>query len=285
MVNLRRGSTAVVWMAAAAALPILSQPVHGQQLRSFLPQAPLAPTIRADPREPAMGGKLVWVAKSATLFGTGLEGEANVGASFPVFLLSGDATDRAVALGVQGGVFGRFVMDNYTRDLISSDWMFIVPLFVWRGENWFRFRYRHFSSHLGDEYSERFTEKRTNFNRDGIGFLAYRRVTPSLGLYGGGDVAFNVDPNDAKPLALQGGVEFTQIPFTGVAQPYGGIDVLLDQDSSWKPRVNVQAGVKLFPQDRRQVRLVFELLLGSSPQGEFHKSTETLVSLGILFET
>ncbi len=231
-----------------------------------------------------MGGKLLWVAEGATLFGTGLEGEAKLGASFPLFLLSGEATDRTVVLGLQGGVFGRFAMETKERDLISSDWVFAVPLFVWRGENWFRFRYRHFSSHLGDEYIERFAAERADFTRDGIGFMAYRRVTPSLGLYGGGDVAFNVDPNDAKHLALQGGVEFTQTSSTGVAQPYWGIDVLLDQDSSWKPRVNVQAGAKLFPQDRRQVRLVFELLFGSSPQGEFHQSTETLFSLGMVIE-
>ena len=231
-----------------------------------------------------MGAKLMWVAEGATLFGTGLEGEANLGTSFPLFLLSGAAADRAVVLGLQGGVFGRFVMDNKTRDLISSDWVFVVPLFVWHGENWFRFRYRHFSSHLGDEYIELFATERADFTRDGIGFMAYRRVAPGLGLYGGGDVAVNVDPNDAKRLALQGGVEFTPTPATGVAQPYGGIDVLLDQDSSWKPRVNVQAGAKLFPQDRRRVRLVFELLFGSSPQGEFHQSTETVVSLGMFIE-
>ena len=282
--SLGRGSTAVVWKAAAVAVPILSPTLHGQQLRSFLPQAPLAPTIRADPREPAMGGKLMWVADGATLFGTGLEGEAILGASVPLVLLSGETTDRAVVLALQGGVFGRFAMDNRKRDLISSDWVFAMPLFVWRGENWFRFRYRHFSSHLGDEYIKRFATERANFTRDAIGFMAYRHVTPSLVFYGGGDVAFNVDPNDAKRLALQGGVEFTQTTSTGVAQPYWGIDVLVDQDSSWKPRVNVQAGAKLFPQDRRRVRLVFELLFGSSPQGEFHHSTETVLSLGIVLE-
>ena len=278
-----RGS-AVVWMAAAATFPFLSPTLQGQQLRSFMPQAPLAPTLRADPREPAVGGRLMWVAESATLFGTGLEGEAKLGTSFPLLLLSGEAADRAVVLGLQGGVFGRFVMDTKERDLVSTDWVFVVPLFVWRGENWFRFRYRHFSSHLGDEYIKRFATERANFTRDGIGFMAYRRVAPSLGLYGGGDVAFNVDPNDGKRLALQGGVEFEQTASTGVAQPYGGIDVLLDQDSSWKPRVNVQAGAKLFPQDRRHVRLVFELLFGSSSQGEFHHLTETVVSLGISIE-
>lgn len=282
--SLGRGSTAVVWMAAAAAFPILSPTLHGQQLRSFLPQAPLAPTIRADPREPAMGGKLMWVADGATLFGTGLEGEAILGASVPLVLLSGETTDRAVVLALQGGVFGRFAMDNRKRDLISSDWVFAMPLFVWRGEHWFRFRYRHFSSHLGDEYIKRFATERANFTRDAIGFMAYRRVTRSLGFYGGGDVAFNVDPNDGKRLALQGGVEFTQTTSTGVAQPYWGIDVLVDQDSSWKPRVNVQAGAKLFPQERRHVRLVFELLFGSSPQGEFHHSTETVLSLGMMIE-
>ena len=89
-----RGS-AVVWMAAAATFPFLSPTLQGQQLRSFMPQAPLAPTLRADPREPAVGGRLMWVAESATLFGTGLEGEAKLGTSFPLLLLSGEAADRA----------------------------------------------------------------------------------------------------------------------------------------------------------------------------------------------
>ena len=271
-------------MAVVVALPVICSPLQAQRLRRLLPEADLAPTIRADPRAPAIGGKLVMVLESATRFGTGLEGEADAGTSVPLLLLSGETADRAVVIGIQGGVFGRFVMDNKTRDLISTDWVFGLPLFVWRGDNWFRLRYRHFSSHLGDEYKELFGARRADYTRDGLSFMAYRSITPNVGLYGGGDIAFNVDPNDAKRVALQAGFELRETPSTGTSQPYGGIDVLLDQDSAWRPRVNVQAGVRLFPQSRRSMRFVFELLFGPSPQGEFHKIDETLMSLGFLLE-
>ncbi len=271
-------------MAAVVALPVLCSPLQAQRLRQLLPEANLAPTIRADPRAPAMGAKLIMVVESATLFGTGLEGEADAGTSFPLLLLSGETADHAVVLGIQAGVFGRFVMETKTRDLVSTDWVFGLPLFIWRGDNWFRFRYRHFSSHLGDEYIELFGATRADYTRDGLGFMAYRQVTPKVGLYGGGDVAFNVDPDDAKRIALQAGIELNETPSTGASQPYGGVDVLLAQDTSWRPRVNLQSGVRLVPQSRRSLRLVFEWLFGPSPQGEFHQVDETLVSLGLVLE-
>ena len=280
----RRPSGPAAWVAVCAALLLSNSTSVAQQLPRFLPDARLAPTIRADPREPAMGGKLLLVVESATQFGTGLEGEANLGTSFPLVVLSGDSPARAVVLGLQGGVFGRFRMDNIKRDLVSTDWIFALPIFVWRGDNWFRFRYRHYSSHLGDEYIERFSEERADYTRDGLGFAAYRKIIPQLAIYGGADVAVNVDPDDAKRIALQTGLEFVETSPSGNTQTYGGIDLMLDQDSSWRPRVNLQAGVLLFPQNRRRARIVFEMLFGPSPQGEFHRIDETLLSLGMLLE-
>ncbi len=265
-------------------LTCLTTPSQAQRLARLLPDASLAPIIKADPRAPAVGAKLVTVVSAASAFGTGLEGEAQLGHSLPLWMISGESADRAVVLGIQGGVFGRFAMTSEERELITSDWMFALPLYVWHGNTWLRFRYRHFSSHLGDEYIEKTAAERLDYTRDAFGVLVYKGVVRGVGVYAGGDVAFNVDPSDAKRFAVQGGIELTGETATGRSPFFAGVDVYLDQDSSWKPRVNIQAGIAVPANNRRRLRFQAELLFGPSPQGEFHRLEETLLTLGVGFD-
>lgn len=268
-----------------AGLVGLATSAQAQRLARVLPDAALAPVIKADPRAPVAGAKLVYVTKPASEFGRDLEGEALLGHSFPLWLISGASADRAVVLGIQGGVFGRFLMTSEERELITSDWMFGLPLYIWRGETWFRIRYRHFSSHLGDEYVERTDASRLDYTRDSFGVMAYTAgLIRGLGMYAGGDVAFNTDPDDAKRFAVQGGVEFTGETAAGRLPLFGGVDVYLDQDSSWKPRVNIQAGIAVPANNRRRLRFQAEMLFGQSPQGEFHRLEEHLLTLGVGFD-
>ncbi len=257
---------------------------EAQGMPRLLPGGKLAPVIRADPREPAVGGKLLAVLSAASQFGTGIEGEAAVGHSLPFLLLSGESPDHATVLGLQGGVFGRFVMETTSRELVSTDWVFAIPLIIWRGENWYRFRYRHFSSHLGDEYIEEFNAERSDFSRDALEVTAYRRLTPGFSAYAGGDVAFNVQPTGSKRLRLVGGIELADVANEGPEQFFGGVNVSLDQDASWRPQVNVQTGVIFFPENERRLRLSLDVVFGPSIQGEFHREDETVVMLGLLLE-
>jgi hypothetical protein len=263
----------------------LAAPAQAQRLARVLPDAVLAPVIRADPRAPVAGAKLVQVTNPASELGNGLEGEAQLGHSFPLWLISGESADRAVVLGIQGGVFGRFLMTSEERELITSDWLFALPLYIWRGDTWFRFRYRHFSSHLGDEYVEQTQAERLDYTRDSFGVMAYTAaLVRGVGVYAGGDVAFNIDPNSAKRFALQGGIELTGETASGTSPFFAGVDVYLDQDSSWKPRVNIQAGFAVPANNRRGLRFQAEVLFGRSPQGEFHRLEETLLTLGVGFD-
>ncbi len=253
-------------------------------VQRLLPGGNLAPVIRADPREPAVGAKLLGVLEAVSRFGTGIEGEAAVGYSLPFLLLSGESPDHATVLGLQGGVFGRFLMETAARELISTDWVFAIPLIIWRGGNWYRFRYRHFSSHLGDEYIEVFNAERSDFSRDAIEVTAYRKLTSGFSAYAGGDVAFNVQPTGSKRLRLVGGIEFADVANEGPEQFFGGINVSLYQDASWRPQVNIQTGVMLFPENERRLRFLLGVVFGPSIQGEFHRDDETVVMLGFLLE-
>jgi hypothetical protein len=270
--------------AALVAFLCHAPSTDAQQASAFLPGGKLVPVIRANPREPAAGVKLVGVFQAATEFGAGMEGEAIVGHSLPLWLVSGESTDRATVLGIEGGVFGRFLLETIERDLISTDWTFAIPLIVWRGGSWYRFRYRHISSHLGDEYIERFEKERLDFSRDAFEVTVYRKLPAGFAAYAGGDFAVNVEPIGSERFRLLGGVEFAGAATNGSVQFFGGVDLDLNQDVSWSPRVNIQQGVRLFPENERNLSFVLEVAFGKSIQGEFHRENETVVMLGALLE-
>ncbi len=64
-------------------------------------------------------------------------------------------------------------------------------------------------------------------------------------------------------------------------RPYAAADAYLDQDNDWKPRINIQIGVRLaFAGSSRLVRVAAEFLTGPTPQGQFNTEETTFVTLG-----
>jgi hypothetical protein len=241
------------------------------------------PKLLVPPREPHLGLRVIAVLKGATAFGSGFEWEANFGHMVPFIRFSGDGAERSVTLAVQGGAFGRFSLETKKRDLISSDWVFAAPLYITTGPNWVRFRYRHISSHIGDDYIVRFDETPQGYLRDDLGVMVYRRVSPGTAMYGGFSYAFNVDPVRIKRAIVEAGVEFNAQSASGTPW-YGGVDVWLDQDAKWRPRVNVHAGTWLTEQGDHRLRFTIEFLTGRSPQGEFRRWRATYFATGLKVE-
>ena len=263
------------------AATLLSLPLHGAQLKWF-PRGDL-PRPRVEPREPHMGIRLIGLQKGASGFGAGIEWEANFGHMVPFVRIHGEDPEHSVTLGIQGGVFGRFSFETRKRDLISSDWVFAAPLFITNGAHWIRVRYRHISAHLGDDYIVRFNGRIEGYLRDDIGVVVYRQVTPGVGMYGGGDVAFNVDPDRNKRLAFNGGIEFN-VRRSAPTSWYGGIDLRVDQDEGWKPRVNLQAGTTIVRGARNSLRLILEYLAGPAPQRVFRRGTVRYFALRLVVD-
>ncbi len=267
-----------------ATFALIPSSIDAQRPSRLLPGGQLVPVIRADPREPSAGARIVGVLNAASRYGTGIEDEAVIGHSIPFVLLSGDSRERATVIGIQGAVFGRFQMETIERELISSDWMFAIPLVIWRGRNWYRFRYRHVSSHLGDEYIEDFDAERLDFSRDALEITVYRSLTAGFSAYAGGDFAINVDPIGSKRFRVLGGIELTDVASTGAGRFFGGVDVNMRQDDDWRPRVSVQVGVFLLPDKERRLRFAMDMAFGRSIQGEFHREPETVIMAGMFFE-
>ncbi len=264
---------------------VAPEPLRAQKPRWLLPSREYLPKLIAGPRDPVTQAKLVLVTESVNQFEDVAEAEVALGASVPGFLLAGHSLEDALVFGIEAAVFGRFTLETIERDVISTDWVVLVPLVLHRGNHWFRLAYHHISSHLGDDYINRFRDEARDYGRDAVDGLAYIQVLPQLAVYGGANVASNVHPDDARRWTLRLGNEFRTTTTDGNFMPYGALDFQLEQDNGWEPRVDVQLGA-WFPKldGRRVVRCGIEFLAGPSPQGQFSSVNAAEISFGVWVE-
>ena len=259
-----------------------SPTAEAQEVNRLFPSRDLLPYLLAAPRAPKTGAGLVANLDSPTEFGETVDGEVAIGTAIPLFLISGTDSRDALVLGIEGAVFGRFALKPITRDMISTDWVFALPVVWHRGDNWLQLRYRHISSHLGDEYINRFEAEVENFSRDAADITLFHRVAPSFGLYGGGAWAFNIRPDGSRRFLVRFGAQIETVENDKLFLPYFALDVQWEEDNDWEPRLNTQLGVRLPKiQGRRSARIAIEYLAGPSPMGQFHEEHVRHVALGL----
>jgi Protein of unknown function (DUF1207) len=282
--NRSRWSVSWTWTVVGfTTIVALPDPTQAQEGFRMLPGGEL-PRILVAPREPEMAIRVIGVGKGATAFRSGVEWEADLGHGIPFMQLAGSSPDHSVVLGIQAGVFGRFSLETVKRDMISSDWVFQTPVFIRSGPNWVRISYRHISSHLGDDYIARFDVEREGYMRDDVDLTLYRAVTTAVSLYGSMNYAFNVEPNVNKRAAVSAGFELNGQRQLERTTWYGGVDLNLDQDSSWDPRVNVHVGRWLVMNQDAGLRFTMEALIGPSTQGQFRRSKVATITIGLAVE-
>lgn len=261
---------------------VLTSPGHASaQGTRWLPDRALMPDLIAGPRDPVTKTQVLLVTDNPNALEEGVEVEVALGTKVPVLHL-GDISDRGgLIIGLEAGVFARFGLQVLHRELIATDWMFAVP-FLWNlGDHWIRARYYHTSSHLGDEYSNRFEVQGVNFSRDALDALGRFQLLPALATYGGVSWAYNVHPEDSEHWTVRVGVEAQA---TGNARwvPYATMDVQTERDNEWRPRLTAQVGIWL-PEvrGRRSLRFGAEFLSGPSPLGQFQGRHTRQLALGI----
>ncbi len=274
-----------IMVLALTCSPFVSESLRGQGGSRFFPAKSYMVNVLASPRSTVTSAKMIFNARGPSEYGNTVEGEAAFGTSLPLYLISGSDRNKGLVVGIEGAVFGRFTLTNITKDLISTDWIFAVP-FTWHlGEHWVRLRYHHTSAHIGDEYIARFDARIQDYSRDVADLLLFYQASSHLGLYGGGNWAFNVHPNGARRGLLRFGAEVESRKQSRTFLPYGALDVQWEQDNDWEPRMNFQIGVRL-PEirGRRSLRLAMEFLAGPSPQGQFHREHVRHFTLGLYVE-
>jgi hypothetical protein len=268
-------------VCALAALASGVRPLTAQQW--LFPDRTLMPELLAAPRAPVNKGELLWVPDHPSAYARDVAADVAVGRRFALLRFTGSSGRDTLVVGMEGAAFARFTPYVTILELVNTDWLFAAPIIWRRGGNWLRLRYFHSSSHLGDEYSVRFGLSGVNFSRDGVELMGYVRPGAAVGVYAGGRYDVNVHPEASRRWVLRGGLEVRFPDADGVWQPYLAADVQSEQDTRWRPTLNVQAGVWLPKVAGQQaLRLALEALTGPSPLGQFHGRHTSQVGLALL---
>jgi hypothetical protein len=118
----------------------------------------------ASPRVHGLVGRIFSASRGDSEFGSEPEAEVAVGENLPVLALR--RGDRPVTLGFGTQVYGRFSLGDRKSALISNDWVVELTTTAALGAWSLTGELYHESSHLGDEYSERFTATRLDWTRE-----------------------------------------------------------------------------------------------------------------------
>jgi hypothetical protein len=154
-----------------AAVPATARPASAQD-RVF-PRVPSFELPEASPRVHGVVGRIVSARRGDSEFGAEAEAEVGLGENFPVLALRQGS--RPITLGFGTQVYGRFSLGDRKSALISNDWVVELNTTAVLGRGWsLTGEIYHESSHLGDEYRDRFDAARLDWTREvGTLWLSY----------------------------------------------------------------------------------------------------------------
>jgi hypothetical protein len=205
------------------------------------------------------------------------------GETFGMYRFFGSHEGDGLQLNIEGGLFAQFNLEAPSSDLINADYTISVPATYRLGENSFRFRFYHQSSHLGDEYLLRENPERINLSYEAIE-LIYSREWRSWRGYGGGEYLVQREPADLKPMSVHWGIEYYgSKPLVWNGRPVGGVDMKSFEEHNWYIDTSVKAGLEFGHPDpgQRRVRLMAQWYKGYDPRGQFYNIKIESYGLGV----
>lgn len=196
----------------------------GGATSAWFPERSSFAPLLATPREVSLRGSLVLTERDAApgtdFEGRNVESEVGIGHRIPVLRLQQEGEGRPeVTLGFEVGVFTRFHMETPEKDLVNADFRVAAPLSGRSGPWEGRLAILHVSSHLGDDFDNRFGGPVRQVTRDGFEVTLARRIGADVRIYGGADLNFHVNP-DVERTAARWGAEWDPDPRE--AGPGGG---------------------------------------------------------------
>ena len=240
----------------------------------------------ASPRVSAMVGRIIYVSRGESRFGAEWEAEPALGEVWPLLAISHGRVPVTLHLGAE--VYGRFSLADKSSALISNDWH-VNGILTADVRRWhLALEGYHESSHLGDEYAERFTVERVNWSREILGlWLGY--TVGAVELRGNASWAaidaLNRDRGGAslagewRGRALRGGRLGARV--RPVLAGFAGAEAYTGWDVTWSAR----AGLRLAdPDGRRAMALLLSFLDGRSPQRQFYLSRTRYLGFEVRFD-
>lgn len=238
----------------------------------------------ASPRTSALVGRVIHLSRGESRFGQEWEAEPALGEILPLFALRRGTVPVTLHLGAE--VYGRYSLGDATSAQISTDWhvnlIATADLARWR----LAFEAYHESSHLGDEYRDRFDVPRLDWSRGILGaWVGY--VTGGLELRGNASYAA-LDELDLERGAFAVAADYLGRPARILGAPTQAVLALYADAQAytdWRPTYSGRAGVR-FAEGRaeRGVALLLTFLSGQSTQRQFYSRRSRYVGMEVRFD-
>ncbi|HEX6615746.1 MAG TPA: DUF1207 domain-containing protein [Gemmatimonadales bacterium] len=227
-------------------LPLLLLcPSAGMAQGRLFPQVPSFELPQASPRVHGIVGRLLSARRGDSQFGRESEAEVALGENFPVLALR--QGPRPVTLGFGTQVYGRFSLGDRKSALISNDWVVGLNTTAALGAWTLTGEIYHESSHLGDEYGDRFDASRLDWTREvAAAWVSYGpgalRITGNLSYV-------LIDELDLKRPGAALGVDYAGRPvgsfFGGRIRPTAGVFFEGAAATRWRISSSARLGISI----------------------------------------
>jgi hypothetical protein len=235
----------------------------------------------ADPKQPQF---FVSINSFSSLGAQYTLASVGFGETFGLYRFFGSHEGNGLQLSLEGALFAQFNMSTPSHDLINADYTIGIPLTYRYGDNSFRLRLYHQSSHLGDELLlSANPPERVNLSYESTEFI-YSREWRQWRLYGGGEYLIDKDPSDLKPLIAHWGIEYRgSKPLLWNGRPIAGVDMKSLDEHDWAVDTSIKAGLEFGHPNpgQRRLRLMAEWYSGYDPHGQFYKNKVEYIGLGV----
>lgn len=228
-------------------------------------------------------GRILSVARGETRYGAEREAEAGIGETFPVLALGGPSFPVTLGLGV--GVAARFSLDDPRSAMLSSDWVVGLHTTADAGPWRFDLHVYHESSHLGDEYAERFGAPRLDWTRE-VASLWTSRQLGRFTAHGNLSYAL-IDELELERGTVAAGLDYrggTGGVLGAQLNPVAGVYVESAAYAAWKLTSSIRLGLELNGADGRAVAISLVGLDGLSTQRQFFRERSRYVGLELRFD-
>lgn len=262
-----------------------TEPTAVRPKREFLPKGHLFDPIILDPLEAQTYGSI--------LPGYWTEGQKYKGSIVPFafgfakpFYRRTTEPGRAEEWVLDLASFTQFeayhddVANKARRQIVNTDYKISIIYNIRRGENNYRIRVYHISSHLGDDYIYR--NKITAPSPNSVNYeqldFTYSRTVSDWRLYGGAGIVLR-KTEERKLFSAQLGA-FYKKPSTHAARLVGGADIKFWQQTDFRPGIHGGIGVEL---GRTQNNLTFLLegYSGFRPYSQYEQQQTSWIGVGL----
>lgn len=238
----------------------------------------------ASPRVYGVVGRLISNARGESRFGNEREAEVVLGENIPLFAIK--RGPRPIVLGIGSQVYGRFSLDDSKTALISLDWVAALNTTAVLGALALTLQLYHESSHLGDEYGDRFQAERLDWSREVVAAWATYE-SGKWRLTGGGSYVLYDGlglPRAGAALGLDLGGGRHRI-LTRAVEPVLGLYTESNAGTRWRLSTSAKAGVAVRGKEgARSIGLALIAHNGLSTQRQFFRRESRYLGLEVRFD-